>query len=154
MCSRIWKDVKQLKGQNMLDSKHLSLSFKLSFAMLRMKLCTPHLQLCTWALLVSVNRSSWGRQEAAGLSPQSLYLSVSPQQLLLRQVAAVDFYLQFSSISKTSLMIPKKYQPLSVDTLSQSLDPSSAGFLLQDPTLHSCFLWLLSLGYIPFDHFE
>ena len=51
-------------------------------------------------------------------------------------------------------MIPKKYQPLSVGPLSQGLDPSSAVFLLQDPTLHSGFLWLLSLAYVPFDHFE
>ena len=72
------------------------------------------------------------------LSPQSLYLSVSPQPLFFTLTAGSSsaFCLQFPSYSKTSLMIPKKHQPWSADTLSQGLDPSSAGFLLEDPTLH------------------
>lgn len=40
----------------MLDIKHWSLSFKLSFAVLELKLCKPHFQLVTWDLSVSVSR--------------------------------------------------------------------------------------------------
>lgn len=45
-----------MKGQNVLDIKYLSLSFKLNFAVLDLKLCKPYFQLVTWDLSVSVSR--------------------------------------------------------------------------------------------------
>lgn len=154
MWRRTLKTVKQLKGWNVLGMKHLFLSFKLSSAMLRLKLCGPHFCFVTWVPVSLCEQGllrvteNWRREKIVVPSDYSLSLSISLQQLLSNHSSvgtAVGFYLQFFPYPKRAELCLGDSSACQWAPLLRAWTPVLWAPPPR-PYIHSFFLQLLFLG--------